>query len=107
MVKPQSVGLACPQCRNRCSISSVSCVESHETPPPAPSRLVQGNYSTKVEAVITETLHLTQQQPDVKILVFSAVRALSKFSLILEVLNGAIRGPLGRSAVRTPHYAAH
>lgn len=76
MLRPQSAAVPCPQCRQPCNLQEVSYVEGQakDTPEALPSGVqVEGNFSTKVDAVVRHAVILKQDEPDVKILVFSAV----------------------------------
>ena len=67
--------LSCPQCRQLCNKYDVSYVEDDENgkeESKAPV-LVIGSHSTKVQAVLTSLIEIIQQQPQVKVLIFSTV----------------------------------
>lgn len=73
MLVDKKNSLSCPQCRQLCNKFDVSYVEddeseSKESKPPV---LIIGSHSTKVQAVLTTLVELIQQQPQVKVLIFS------------------------------------
>ncbi len=82
MERSVSNHISCPVCREVTPLPSISCVYGGGTSDYDTSD-VRGNYSIKILAVTAKVLRLVQEDPKVKILVFSTVSEM-RF-LILEI----------------------
>lgn len=79
-VKLQNVGehIQCSVCRNKQKYQEISYIKAGNTVTNEDCIKIKGNYSTKIEAVIKLLLELKNEDPNVKVLLFSSWASVLK-----------------------------
>jgi len=71
----EAFDIACPMCRTNTPMDSVSYVKNNRE---GEVSNIKGSFSTKIESVTLKLMELTQQDPNVKVLIFSNVSFIYK-----------------------------
>lgn len=76
----QNVGehIQCSVCRNKQKYQEISYIKAGNTVTDEDCMKIKGNYSTKIEAVIKLVLELKNEDPNVKVLLFSSWTSVLK-----------------------------
>lgn len=76
--------IQCSVCRNKQKIEEISYINTEKTVTDEDTKEINGNYSTKIEAVVKLLIKLKSEDSNVKVLIFSL------WVLILKCLNEAL-----------------
>lgn len=95
----QTVGehIQCSVCRNKQKFQEISYIKTGNTVTNEDYKKIKGNYSTKIEAVITLFLELISEDPHVKVLLFSSWISILK-CLKEALFQNGIKGELIQSS---------
>ncbi|KAK4881219.1 hypothetical protein RN001_004538 [Aquatica leii] len=86
--KSHASRISCSVCRQLQRIEDVSYIRPGQIEKSSESIQIKGNFSTKIEAVVKLIIKLRNEDPDVKILIFSTWPAVLKIAKTALITNG-------------------